>query len=115
MLSVLCAKVDDVGRDDVEQNRDDRRHPIEVANAALLPFECFGQRPTHLDAAGKVCGVDLFDAGGETDRRSGAGGSIHVALLVARVLLKVFGLIELRRVNEDRDDDNVVLTSGALY
>ena len=69
--------------------------------------------PGDADRRGEAVGVDLGDGGGEqhVDAELGDRG---VARLRARVGVEVAGLVELRRVDEQRDDDLVAaLARGA--
>jgi hypothetical protein len=77
-----------------------------VGHAAVCALERRGQ-PLDVDRGGEAGRIDLVARGSEQEVRAGLGGERGVALLVARVSGEVAGIVELRGVDEQRDDDHV--------
>jgi hypothetical protein len=103
LLGVLLAEDGDVGAHEAEERGDHRRHALEVAGPAVA-LEA-GRRaldPHSRRGAGRVDGGDL---GQEDEIAAGRGEARRIALLVARIALEVGRVVELRRVDENRDDD----------
>ena len=108
LLGVLLAEVGAVGLDHVEQLRDDGADAGEVARAAVRALEDLAEAlDDHLRA--RAGAVDLVLLGCEQDVGAVPLGDVAVAALVARVGLEVARVVELRGVDEQRDDDHVVL------
>ena len=106
LLSVFLAEGGDVRPDDLEELGDDGRHPAEVPGAAR-PLEAVGE-PRHLDERARPLRVDLLGLGGEDDVHPFLREHLDVAGEVARVACQVFVRPELRGIDEDRHDHEVV-------
>src|SRR5690606_15414726 len=112
LLGILLGEDDDVGGDDVEQFGDDGEHAVEVAGSAG-PFEEVADGPGGQSHDGVTVGVELVDGRGEDDDAVGECGAVGVD--VARVLVEVFAVTELERVDEDRYHDGVGDAGGAAH
>ena len=102
LLGVLLAEVRVLGADQVEQDRDDGRDPIEMSR----PGGSF-QRPRHRpdrDDRVEAGRVDLGRVRGEDDVHALRLADREIARLGARIARVVLGDVELARVDEDRDD-----------
>ena len=110
LLGVLLAEVGVLGADQVEQDRDDGRHAVEMARPRGA-LERPRDRPDADDRveAGRI---DLRRVGREDDVDALRLADREVARLVARVLREVVGDVELARVDEDRDDGRRVVRAG---
>ena len=102
LLGVLLAEVGALGADQPEQDRDDRRHPVEVTGSGGA-LERLGRsrRPR------PWCRIPGRRPPRRAVPRRGRpllGADRDVALLVPRVAPEVVGRIELPRVDEDRHD-----------
>ena len=106
LLRVLLAEERHVGPDHVQQLGHDGGDAVEVAHAAVLALERLGQA-AHVDRRREARRIDLVERGREEQVGAGLGRQRGVALLVARVGGQVAGLVELRGVDEERDDDDV--------
>ena len=80
--------------------------PAKCAGAALRALER-GADLVDGDGRGEAARVDLAGRRREEDVGAGLGGERGVARLVARVGGEVGGVVELRRVDEQRHDDLV--------
>ena len=114
LLRVLLAEVGDVRTHHVEQLRHHRRDAVEVRGAPLGGLECLREWSRDLDGCGKAGWVDLVEAGGEQDRGAGRARQLSVARFVARIGAQIGGVVELDRVDEDRDDDLAAVLRRAL-
>src|SRR5205085_3615666 len=103
---VLLAEVGAIGTDEVEELETDRRHAAEMPGAILAlenPAELFDVDPGL--EAGRI---ELAGARREQDVDAGLGGERRVALLVPRIGGEVLSFAELRRVDEEAGDHEVV-------
>ena len=109
LLRVLLAEVGAGRADEVEELAADRRHPTEVA----------GPRRA-LEAARELLDVDpglvarrveLLDGGREEDVGPRLRGDARVSVLVTRIGGEVVARVELRGVDEQAHDEEVVLVA----
>jgi hypothetical protein len=106
LLRVLLAEDRDVGPHHVQQLGDDGGDAVEMAHAAVLALERLGQ-PAHVDRGREARRIDLVGRGREEQVGADLGHERGVALLGARVGGEVAGVVELRRVDEERHHDHV--------
>ncbi len=83
LLGVLLAEVGDVGRDDVQELRNDGRDAAEVAAPRTAPSRR-SVRPSTSTEVEKPARVDLLGGGRKQQVRSSTLGQLAVALLLAR-------------------------------
>ena len=107
LLRVLLAEVRALRADDVEENEADGCDAAEVAGT------CVALEPAgdvfDLDPGLEARRIDLVDVGREHDVHAGGLRELEVALLVARIRVEIGLLVELARVDEQGDDDDLVL------
>ena len=96
-----------------EQLRHDRRDAAEVPGPSRLPLEALGD-PEYLDCRREAVGVDLLDPGREQHVGARLRSELGVALLIPRIAVEVAALVELRGVDEQRDDDHGAVLAGLL-
>ena len=106
LLGVLLTEERDVGLGHVEELGHDGRDAGEVLLAARLALQR-GADAGDADARGEARRIDLGGRGREQQVGAGLGREPGVARLVARVGAEVLGVVELRRVDEQRHDDDV--------
>ena len=114
LLRVLLAEVRDVGADDVEQLGDHGRDAVEMAAAAVGALERLGHAADR-HGGREARRVDLLGCGREQVVDPELGGELGVALGVTRVRGQVGRVVELGRVDEQRDDDDVALLARAPH
>ncbi len=94
-----------------------------LVTTVLTPRKCSAPRDSalqavghaeHLDGGREPGGVDLLDRRGEEHIDAGLGGEAGVVLLPSRIFFQVCAFGELRRVDEQRDDDQIALLAGPL-
>ena len=107
LLRVLLAEVRPCRPDDVEELQADGGDAAEVAGTehALEPL----REPLDVDPGRIASGYSSSTDGREQHVDALALGDGRVARLVARVGGEIVGGVELRRVDEQADDDDVVL------
>jgi hypothetical protein len=81
---------------------------VEMRAAAMGALELVGQ-PRDRDGGREAARIDVLRRGGEQVVDALGAGQLGVARLVARVCGEVIGIVELRRVDEQPDDDDVDL------
>ena len=112
LLRVLLAEVGVLRADDAEQDGHHGRDAVEVAGPGGA-LERPGERPD-VDDGVEAGRVDLLDRRRPDEVDALGLADREVARLVARVALVVGRLVELARVDEDRDDrGRVVLAAPA--
>ena len=111
LLGVLLPEVGALRADQREQDRDDRRDAVEMAGPRRA-LERAGDRPDR-DGRVEARRIDLVDARREDEVDALGLADREVAGLVARVVREVGRLVELARVDEDRDDGRRVLGARA--
>ena len=97
--------------DDREQLGDHRRDPVEVAGAARTA-EAVGE-PPDVDGGSRFLGVHLVHRGREEQVDAFGRCRGRIASLVTRVAGEILVRAELRRVHEERDDDEIALAAAA--
>jgi len=103
LLRVLLAEVRALGPDEVEQLQADRRDPAEVTGSRLP----LGSSLVGLDPGGEARRIQLVRR--EDDVDSLGLGELEIARLVPGIRVEIRLLVELRRIDEQRRDDSVVL------
>ena len=104
LLRVLLPEERVVGLHHVEQLRHDGGDASEVLGAAHRSLErCRQARDLH--RRGEARRIDLLGVRREEEVDAGAPRELGVARLVARIAREVGRIVELRRVHEERDDD----------
>src|SRR3954454_15154105 len=110
LLGVLLAEVRGVGLRHVEELAYDGRDALEVACAPVIALQVLGEA-RHPDRRREAGRVHLRDRRGEEEVGAGGLRLAGVARLVEGVGVEGRGLVELRRVDEERDNDDVVLVA----
>ena len=110
LLRVLLAEVGPCGSHDVEELEADGGHAAEVSGPVLA----FEQSRKLFDLyPGLVArGIELLRRGSEQQVDTFLLGHARIALLVAWVAPEILAGAELRRVDEEADDDDLVLCPG---
>ena len=106
LLDVLLPEADDVGLGQVEQLGDDGEHAGEMARSRrTLPSLRRLRRPRR--GSRRRAGTSLSTDGTNSRSTPRAGDERPVPGQVARIAIQVFGGTELKRVDEDAQDDGV--------
>jgi hypothetical protein len=85
-----------------------------VPRSALGPLQHLGE-PADADRRVESRRVDLRDVGSEQRVDAEPGGDHRIALLAARVAGEIRRLLELRRVDEERDDHVVAVLARRAH
>ena len=112
LLRVLLSEVRELRPDDVEELQADGRDAAEVAGP-VRALEASRQL-LDLDPGLEAGRVDLVRLRREEDVDSRVGRDRRVALLVAGIRVEVCILVELGRVDEQAQDDQVALRARCL-
>ena len=115
LLRVLLAEVGHVGRDHVEELGDDGRHAVEVRATPVGALERLGH-PGHRHGRGEAGRVDLLDRRREqvVDARPRRRARRR-ARWSRGYASRSRGVVELRRVHEQRHDDHIAVSASAAH
>ena len=106
LLVILLAEDRDVGLRLIEELRHHRRHAGKMRRPKSV-FEVGGRRPLEHDFRRKAWGIDLVDRRREDEIRGDAAKLLDIRRKRARIAGEIFIRAELRRIDENRDDDAV--------
>jgi hypothetical protein len=107
-------EVRDIRRDDVEQLDHDRCDSGEVTRTAVRALEPFS-RPRYRHECRETFRIQLAYGRREKEVDAGCPGERGVAMLVALISLEVGSLLELLRVDKQRNHDHFALGAGPTH
>ena len=113
LLGVLLAEVGDVGSDHAQQLGHDRADPRKCAAPRTSPSKRSVTPRTSTEVANPAGYTSSAD-GANSKSAPARSASARSSRLAAGIALQVGALVELGRVDEQRDDDDVALLAGAF-
>src|SRR5690606_24865035 len=105
LLPILLSEVGAVRSDRVEKFHHRGQHSVKVAwpeGAGELFTESF-----FVNGEAEACGIKIVDAANPAGVHTGLAGQKKVPFQGARIVLQIIGVVELRGIDENTEDDKI--------